>query len=275
MNHPDRIAFAKEQLSRVVDRQVLADSDIKRIIRKYFTEIIVASLAYKKLGKSFRFSTNKKLMNDVDKILEKMKEEIYNIILQRCIEMSEVFEDYYNYEEDEENIIAFIDGDIEGENLYGRITEYTNNISKEFETYIAIGIGNNKSSAQISSDYLSNIKEPYKSNQFIEAISDGKYQAERIKSKGISFGVGQVVAAYYGLKRLEQDTIFKSYNNTLFSLWRNDPNIIGWYTVRGSNYPCPKYCEPMVGVFHPIDEIYSGWHTSCVCMPIPVYKSDL
>lgn len=275
MNEKELIALAKEQLERVVDVQVLADSDIKRIIKKYFTEILMVSLAYDNLGKSFKFSLSKELQEKVDNLIEQMRSEIFNVILQRCIDMSELFDEYYDYEEKEENIISFLLGDINGETLPDRIIEYTDNITKEFETYIAIGIGSDLSTAKISTEYISNIKHPYKSDLFKEAIMDSGYEADRIKSKGISFGAGKVVAAYYGLKRLEQDTIFKSYNNTLFSLWRNDSNIIGWFTLRGSNFDCPKLCDPMVRVFHPISETYFGWHTGCVCIPIPVHKSEL
>lgn len=275
MNHHDRIAFVKELVYKVVDEMTYADSDVKKIARKYFTEIVVLSSQFKHLGKKFSFSVNKSFENEVLKILERMKAELFELIYTRSLNASRLLEDYYDYEEDEEGLLAFLSSDINGETLVGRIDGYVTNISKEFETYAALGIGKGLSEAETISEYMANIKHPYQSQSFREAITDNESEAERIKSKGISFGIGKIIAAYSGLKFLEQDTIYKAYNNSLFNIWRGDSNIIGWYTVRGSNFLCPNVCDPQVGVFHPITESYFGYHTRCVCPAIPVYKTDL
>lgn len=275
MNHPDRILEARKLMGRVVDIMAFAESDVRKILSKYLSIIASLSYGYVSLKKTFTFSANKKLEESVNKILDELEQSIYNTIIDRSYLAVGLLKDAYDYEEEKDTVSVFFLSMINGKILSDRISEYSSNLRKEFEAYLAIGISSGLSKDNITAQYLSNIKKPYKSALFESAILEKDYKAEAIRSKGLSFGVGKTLSAYTSLKVLEQDSIFKAYSNSLFRFWRSNPNIIGWYTQRGSSFSCPNYCDPMVGVFHPISESYSGYHTRCVCLAIPVYKSDL
>lgn len=266
MTELPEIIEAKERVKQVVEIMILADSDLKRVIRKYLNKLTELSLEYADLGKDFTFDARELLRQDIDALFELMQEELFDLMNQRSKQASELIE------EDADETHPFISLNYKGGNVSSRISNYLSNIRKELETYIAIGIVDKLNRDDIVNLYLSNLKHPYKSKEFVDAVNEGEYKAERIKNKGVTFGVGKYVSAFSGLKMLEQDTIYKAYNYSLQRSWLLSGDVIGWYTVRGSNFPCPDICDPMVKVFHPITEPYYGYHTRCVCPMIPVKK---
>lgn len=266
MTELPEITEAKERVKQVVEIMILADSDLKRVIRKYLNKLTELSLEYADLGKEFTFDAREQLRVEIDTLFGLMQEELLNLINKRSLQASELIQ------ENEDDIHPFMLLDYKGGNVSSRISNYLSNIRKELETYIAIGIVDKLNKDDIVNLYLSNLKHPYKSKEFIDAVNERGYKTERIKNKGVTFGVGKYISAFSGLKMLEQDTIYKAYNYSLQRSWILSGDVIGWYTVRGSNFPCPDICDPMVKVFHPINEPYYGYHARCVCPMIPVKK---
>ena len=66
---------------------------------------------------------------------------------------------------------------------------------------------------------------------------------------------------------------FQAYNYALNEIWKEDDNVEGWYTIRGSNYPC-EYCDSQVGIIHPKSEMFYGYHPRCCCIMIPVTDEE-
>lgn len=267
MKESPEITEAKKKVKQVVDIMILADFDLRRIIRKYLDKLTDISIRYEGLGKQFTFYYSVDLYREISSVMDEMKSELFSLINNRCNQS-----DYIATEEEKDNVHPFLYIDYEGNNVDGRIARYLSSFIKEVEVYISIGLVNKLSKDSISESYLSNMKKPYESKEFIEAVQEGGYESERIRSKGIIYGTGRYLPAFIGLKMLEQDTIYKAYNYSLQSMWVKNGNVIGWFTVRGSSYPCPDICDPMVGVFRPISEPYYGYHPRCVCPMIPVYK---
>ena len=113
--------------------------------------------------------------------------------------------------------------DYKGGNVEGRIARYISNFTKEAEVYIAIGLANRLSKDSIIESYLSNMKKPYKSQEFIDALREGGYEAERIKNKGLVYS--KYIPTFVGLKMLEQDSIYKANNYSLQDSWVNSGNV--------------------------------------------------
>ena len=266
MSELPEITEAKKRVMQVVEIMILADYDLKRIIKKYLDKLTDISMKYDSLGKQFTFYYSTELYKEINSVLSDMKIELFSLINHRSNQADFIATN----EEKEDKVHPFMYVDYKGGNVEGRIARYISNFAKEAEVYIAIGLANRLSKDSVQESYLSNMKKPYKSQEFIDALKEGGYEAERIKSKGLSYG--KYIPAFVGLKMLEQDSIYKAYNYSLQDTWVKGGNVIGWYTVRGSNYPCPDICDPMVGVIHPINEPYYGYHPRCVCPMIPVHK---
>ena len=275
MTEYQKISEAKKYISQVVDQMILADSDLRRIIKRDIGELIDKCIEFEKLGKSFQFSANPKLDKDVNDILDKIKTDLFNIIYLRAENVDKIAHNKEGKERENNSLLlAFLTSEIADKTLEMRISEYVGNIRSEVESYVAAGFFKGLNRYQILDAYLANIQKPYLAPIILEAFQESGFKAERIVSKGITFGTGKYVSAFNNLKRLEQDTIFKTYAHIEQSIWGLDSNYIGYYTIRGSTFQC-GICDSEIGVFKPKTESYLGYHSKCCCIPIPVYKGDL
>ncbi|SBV91964.1 hypothetical protein [uncultured Dysgonomonas sp.] len=276
MTESQKISEAKKYISQVVDQMILADSDLRRIIKRDIGELIDECLAYSNLGKAFQFSANPQLEKAVNDILDKLRTDLFNIIYIRAENVDKIAHKKEDKNRDNNSLLlAFLTAEIANKTLEMRIADYVSQMRSEVEAFVAAGIFKGLNKDQILNAYLANIQKPYLSPILLEAFREGGFKAERIVSKGITFGTGKYVAAFNNLKRLEQDTIFRAYSHIEHSIWSLDNSYIGWMTYRNSGYDCPNYCQPQVGVFHPKTEFFWGWHSGCVCLCIPIYKNDI
>lgn len=275
MTEEEKIDRAKKYLSQVIDQMALASSDLKRIIKKNVDDIIENSIDYSYLGNVFQFSANKKLEEAVKKILNKLEKDLFNIIYTRCENAETIAYNKEQKEKSDDNVLAlFLASEIADKTLDQRINEYVLNMRGEIEAFVAAGIFKKMNRAEILETYIANLQKPFAAPLLFDIFKESGFSAERIASKGISFGTGKYISSFNNLKRLEQDTIFKAYSHINQTIWGFDSDYIGWYTIRGSTYQC-GICDSEIGVFHSKTESFGGYHTRCCCLQIPVYKGDL
>lgn len=266
---------AKKYISKVIDQMALAESDLKQVIQANISDLVDKCLPYKKLGKSFQFEANKSLEKSVEDVLSQLRKDIFNFIYLRSLNVDDLAHENENSEsEDDKLLLAFLSLKIAGLTLDMRIEKFVSNIRSEVEAYIAAGFVKGLSKTQIVSEYISWLKTPYTSPLLLNAFREVGFKAERIVSKGVTFGVGKYVSAFNSLKRVQQDQIFRTYNHSLQNIWGSDKNYVGWYTIRGSSYQC-GICDEQVGIFHPKEESFGGYHVRCCCIMVPLYKNDL
>ncbi len=269
-----RKAEAQKYIRQVINQMSLADSDLKRFITKHVRQLIEVSISFTNLGKSFHFTGNPELETQVNEILGELRKDLFNIIYLRADNVSELAHQKEKQEKPPYFLLTFITMQIAGFTLEYRINRYVNMMRSEVEAFVATGIVAGLSRNQILVDYINWLKTPYAAPLLLNAFRTQGFTASRIKSKGITFGKGKYKSAYNNLLRLEQDTVFRAYNHTLQELWQSNTEITGWYTVRGSTYPC-DLCNDMTGQFHPKDEPFFGYHSRCCCIMLPVYVSDI
>lgn len=275
MTEEDKIDRAKKYLSQVIDQMALASSDLKRIIKKNVDDIIENSIDYSYLGKSFQFSENKKLEEAVQKILSKLEKDLFNIIYTRCENAETIAYNKEQKEKSDDNVLAiFLASEIADKTLEQRINKYVLNLRSEIESFVAAGIFKKMTRAEILEAYIANLQKPFAAPLLFEIFKESGFSAERIASKGVSFGTGKYISSFNNLKRLEQDTIFKVYSHINQTIWGLDNDYIGWFTRRGSTYQC-GICESEVGVFHSKTESFGGYHNRCTCLQIPVYRGEM
>ena len=267
-------AEAKKYLDRVIDQMALSDSDLKAIVQKRIKQVIDISFSYSYLGKSFHFADNQILDDKVDEIFEQIHSDIFNIIYIRADNADTLAHQKEKQEKSNKFLLLFLSMVVAGLTVTDRINRYVMQMRSEVEAYIAVGLANGMTRTQVLSYYMTWLKLPYKSPLLLDAFKRQGFKAERIKSRGITFGSGKYVSSFSNLVRLEQDTIFRAYNHAINSIWLGNSDILGWYTVRGSNYPC-NLCDDNVGMFHDKREFFVGWHPRCCCIMLPVYNFDL
>lgn len=248
----------------VLDEMAKSESDTDANIKKYLMSIILACMSgYKK---DFTFSKNRSIEKKVDNILDELSGTIYLSISKRAKKsISQAFEKTDNKFKSD-IFIAFMGVKIEGKSIADRINAYISNFKTEIEAYIAIGLASGYSSSKIYSLWLSNKKKPY--DYLLIRQNIGKFKAEGL-NKDLKIGRGYSTSSFMGFKDLEMNNTFQAYNYGLNKIWEEDDKIIGWYTIRGSNYPC-ELCDSFVGKFHDQSEIFYGYHPRCCCIMIPV-----
>lgn len=250
--------------SAVLKIMALSETDILNILKKYVTRIISASVPYK--SKDFTFSKIKSLNNKIDNIIKSINIEILSISSKREEAASKVACDRLGTSYDENIVNSFDNEEIQGSTYEERVKYYLSNFKKEMEAFIAIGFALEYSNLQIYNTWMVNRKNPLGSILFKKFFM--KMSASYLNGK-TKFGKGFASSSFVGLKTMEMDNTFQSYNYTQNSIWKDDKGIEGWYTVRGSNYPCPE-CDSHVGEFHDKKEIFYGYHPRCCCIMIPL-----
>lgn len=87
--------------------------------------------------------------------------------------------------------------------------------------------------------------------------------------RGVSYSFSE------NMKKLGISVAALSYANAVFSLWKRDGNIVGYFGVRNSSYPCPL-CDSYANVFIPISQgMQYPLHNRCVCSVVPLYQNEL
>lgn len=269
-----RKAIEKELMDKVDLYMAMSNTDIKSLLERKLLDLVKICEPFIYLGKSFTFSDNKDLLYDTDTFFKSLLEDIEDIIQSRSMDTFNLA--YKDSLDDfsEEIFAAFWALKIKGSTIIERLTEYINQLKYEIEAYIAAGIAGDMTREAIIQVYLLWAKKPYKSPLLTKAFNDPAYKASRIKSKGVTFGVGRSISAFTNLSMTEKDAIVRAFYFARSKVWNADINMIGWYSVRGGSNPC-SICDSEVGIFHPKTEQFWGYHTYCCCMMLPVYNFDI
>lgn len=91
--------------------------------------------------------------------------------------------------------------------------------------------------------------------------------------KGVSNGVSYSLTD--NLKKLGISVAALSYVNTEFYFWKSKQDIVGYFGVRNSNYPCPL-CDEYANIFIPMQQgMVYPLHNRCVCAVVPISQNEL
>jgi hypothetical protein len=243
---------AKQFVLNRIEDELKAVRGASSLIEEATRKIITISKKYKINPKNFRFSANKELKEEVDKVIKQLKYAIYDLIVGISV---------YEFDKDNEDMLAFLNSTYFNKTLKERLGIYTNRLKFEIEAAIAAGLFLNNGIEKILKGITTHIKAPYTNPDIISSFGKG-LSATRINTKGISYGVGHSNSSFNALERLIRNTVASS------RMWWMGENAkksgaTGFFSFRGSSYPC-AYCDSMVG-YHPIEEYQYIWHPNCRC----------
>ena len=247
----------------VIQEMSKSEYNINKIIKKRALEIISTSLLFK--SNNFTFSSNKIIKKKIDDIINKLRDDIYASIYEMAEKAAKTACEKENYEYDEKVLLAFLSLKIGNNTLNERISYYISNFKTEIEAYISIGMIKGLKSLNILNLWDLNKRKPFESDDIKKNI--GKLAAKGF-SKFHYFGKGIESSSFLGLKEIETNNTYQAYNYILVTIW-HDKGIKGWYSERGSSYPCP-ICDDEVGIIHPITEYFFGYHLRCCCIMVPM-----
>lgn len=106
---------------------------------------------------------------------------------------------------------------------------------------------------------------------FLAGDTDGLI---RLKNE-VPAGQGVSYSFFENMKKIGISAAALSYCNALHHIWKSEGDVLYYYGVRNSNYPC-ALCDGEAYMLHRMDEgmIYP-LHNRCVCSVIPLRQSDM
>lgn len=248
-------------MNRVIDQMAKAEGDVERQLRKYIPEIIKECMAFAYLGKTFTFDisdlsdrVNQKLVALSDAILEDIESRAQKVIR------------YAEEEEDEDDILLYINRTIGEENLVQRLDKHCSTLRYFLEGWIAIGIVNKIKEHELTNIILSHIDNPLSSALWQDALNAG-YLSNAIKSSLYQYGKGNQKNVLSALTEIERYSINEAFQYGCI-LKYGKMGAIGYRTHRASNYPC-EYCDELTLQVWPLDIIVLPAHPRCVCYTTP------
>ena len=250
MRQPTRneIEDAKAYIRERVDAELSAYSHIDLYMKEAARRILKISYRYNIPPEKFRFSENRQLEKEVNEVIEWLKMQIEDAVFTLAGAKAEK----------EDNIAAYISRETFGATFAQRNDTYARRWKYEIEAAVAAGLILGYSMDKTLKSVYDNFKKPYLNPLIRDAARKGN--ATRLKTAGISYGVGRTNAMHTALTDLGRMTVADGW---MQSLYLRHKDSIGFYSFRGSSYPC-SLCDDMVG-FHPIEDFSGIWHGRCKC----------
>lgn len=257
------IEEAKDYLRGRLDAELSMQNNLLEIMYQAAKEIISITYKYNIPPTLFSFSHNEKLQQEVDTVISQLRE---------------LIEDYTEtlavatHTDEEEHIIAFINRESYGKTLSERIDIYTDRFKKELEVAIASGLLLNISAGKLLSSVKENKGNPLMNEHIRKATSEGYPVISRLEVPE-SFGVGRTNSSFTALDNLTNFAIAEGWMEYL-ALTAKRNGAIGFYTIRGSSYPCDT-CSNYASYFHPMRDPLPPLHFHCVCSAVFIYDRNI
>ena len=258
---------AVEFLSMRIEAEQTFSIELVALLKKYAKELVEVGYRYKIQPKDFQFSANKDFNEEVNALIAKLRNEIF-MLLDYCVMIGSEYEN-------EMNELLGILGTLGNgkQSVYQQIATYTNRFKFEIEAFIGAGLIAGVSQSVVLSHYVTNMKSPWTDKLITDAFKEKGVKAERLKNKGVSYGVGRSNVAVNLLNRIGVGSIAISWWEFESGKFK-DNGAIGYMQYRGSTYPC-ELCDSEAR-FHPITDLDIGYpHAHCRCYRVPIYNSDI
>lgn len=256
----NEITEAKAFILKRVEAEISMQKHLDEALLWAAKEIIRISYKYKIKASLFRFSTNRQLKEEVDKVMAKLREMLYEYTESLSVAVDKSRKD---------DIIALINEETYSHTLNERINIYTNRYRYELEAFVAAGLAFGMGSTKLLNNIKSTLNVPYNNDLFRRAVVKGGMEATRIKTGGISYGKGHSNSSRNMLNNLLRNTVSFAWMY-VYGAIAKDNGAIGFYSFRGSTYPC-SHCDDMVG-YHPIEDYKGQWHPNCRCFFVFAYN---
>lgn len=245
------IEEAKAYIRRRMEAENSMRNNLERYMRQAAERIVDIAYRYNIPPSQFRFSADKRLKEDVDRVIAWLKTQIQDASYTLAIAADE--------ENGEDTLLPYVSAAHYGKTFARRNDLYCQRFKFELEGAIAAGLLIGAARDKLKQSVYDNFHAPYANPIFRQALKD-RSVATRLQSNGISYGVGHTNAMYNALELLSTQTISSAWMKHWGDL---NAGAQGFYSYRGSRYPC-ALCDSMVG-WHPMSDYRGGWHPRCCC----------
>lgn len=257
---------AKDFLALRIEQENALIKGVHSLLYDYAIKIIRLGYKYRTAPSDFAFSNNDELNEEVDELIRQLLDEIYALLEDVVSNLSED-------EDTRQQILAYLGTLGNGsEDVYGQLEGYLSNYKGEMEAYVAAGLLAGYNYLRTANDYLTHMKSPWTDDLITKAFTLAYPKADRLRSRGATFGRGRSNVSATQIDRIAQGSLAMSWWK--LSQWDMErKEVIGYYQLRGSNYPC-EICDMETG-FHLMEDADNGYpHSHCKCYRVPAYEIE-
>ena len=256
MRYPsDReIEEAKDYIRQRLQAEKSMERNLRTAMLRAAERIISISHKYGIPPKMFRFSLDRNLKHEVEAIISDLRATI---------------EDYTStlsvatHNDKEEEILAYITRNSYRKTFGERNAIYANRYKYELEAAIAASMLAGTSKAATLQLISKKLEHPYDNPDFIEAVKAGDMNATRIRTDGISYGIGRTNSSFTALRNLTVFAVAEGWMKYWY-LSGTEKGAKGFITFRSSSFPC-QTCDEYAMRTHPMSDPYPPLHNHCVC----------
>lgn len=245
---------AKEYVKSRLSAERSVSSNLEAALENAVRLIVAISIKYNVPPSRFRFSYNAKMKREIEAVIDELKETIEDYIFTLAAAG----------DGDDDEILAYIKGEIYGDTLDNRLDGYLERFKDENETAVAAGLLLGEDEDDIAGGIMSSRDDPY-ANPMI--LATGSEVTGRLGT-GASSGRGRRKGSWGAIDTLAAATVAIGWMYGFYTA-KLKGNAIGFMVRRGSSYPC-ALCDSNTG-FHSSILDLPPYHPHCVCYAVPVY----
>lgn len=226
------------------------------IVAEAATRIVIIAYRYRIAPENFKFSTNKALSREVDKVMAWLREQIEEL----CEEYSQASADVAG-DDDRSWILWWLALPSFGKTLRQRIATYCTRLKGEIESFCAAGLNLGLDRNSVILNIRLNIKEPYAQTSIVTKAGRNATYHSMLQH----YGRGSLTSAYQSLLRLGKMTIALAWSEEQKHMAQKHGRE-GYIVLRGSSYPCDT-CAGIANRFYPITDTdhLPPFHANCRC----------
>ena len=248
-----------EEAKKYVLKRVQAEQNGSDRVHSLIIECAyqIISLSSKYNSDLFSFAKYPELKKKVDKLIEKLKEDIEIYTFTYAVLCTDD-------DEDKSRIYSHSFGNKYGDTFEGRTDKYLDRFSNEVEMFISAGIVLGLPTDKVMTAYKAECEHPYS-----ESIITRASKINPAIVTKTNLGVGKSNPSLIALEKLARMTIADGWSfNNFYNASKNGAS--GFYVFRGSSYPCIE-CNSHVGWLHTMLDDYPPFHAYCKCYTVYVF----
>ncbi len=273
------------------------DRQLKQIYNEAADEI--AKLAYSVKGsydvrRMFSFSGYPKISKEADRIMREANAKVKAIVIEGISlewELSDekndelvkqVFEDRFlllplsvqaaYLRRNEAAMVSFRSREVKGLTLSNRVWKLTAQNRRELELALSVALENGTSAVQLAREIKRYLNNP---DMLFRRVRD-KYGNLQLSKAAKNYHPGQGVyrSSYKNAMRLARTEVNMAYRLADFERWNSLDFVVGQHIMLSAQHNVVDICDDLSNKFYPKDFKWTGWHSNCWCLSVPVLKSQ-
>ncbi|MCM1295406.1 MAG: hypothetical protein NC311_07665 [Muribaculaceae bacterium] len=242
------IERAKRWLVNRLDAELSMTRDMERLFRDAAKRI--CEVCYKYNTTPFRLTMNSRMRDEIERIIEELKEQLTDDYLTLCAAC-------VPKDEDDSGILMFALRQGKEDDFSKSLNEYVDNYKEELSLLIGAGIFLGLSAAATADSIGRHLRKPWNNPDLAEAVE-----------APLTYGRGRTNSMFTATSNLTKQGIANSWMRK----WYDDhKDAEGYWVMRGSSYDC-SICDAQVG-WHPGEYELPPYHLSCCCIAVPYRKN--